>query len=453
MINKLLRTSGAKRYFTVQKLADILSLIYLAVLILLPFHALLTTWAGSSLGHLDAWRIWKELIIVATAPAVVYLVIRTEKLRQWARTSWLVRLIALYAALYIFSGVIALWRGNVNESAFVYALLANLRYLGFFLMVVAVASLSSLLGRYVVRAMLGSAAVVVAFGLIQLVLPYDFLKHFGYGPKTIPAYQTVDNKIAYQRIQSTLRGANPLGAYLAVVVSLLGACWARLRRYRLHMTVLLVLTLAALFFSYSRSAYVGVILGALVWLYLVVPPVWRRNVTYGLLVMGVCGVFAFLAVRNTRAVQNTLFHSDNSSTSSQSSNAGRASAMKQGLRDVLHEPLGRGPGTAGPESQRNRFAPRIAENYFLQIGQEVGWLGLVLFVLINVMIAAELWYARRSLLGMALLMSFVGLTFINMVSHAWSDDTLGLLWWGFAGVVVGSAVLDIRKTAIPPDHT
>ena len=61
--------------------------------------------------------------------------------------------------------------------------------------------------------------IVILFGLIQLfILPHDFLKHIGYSPHTIPAYQTVDSDISYHRIQPTLRGANPLGAYLVLVI-------------------------------------------------------------------------------------------------------------------------------------------------------------------------------------------------------------------------------------------
>jgi O-antigen ligase len=155
----------------------------------------------------------------------------------------------------------------------------------------------------------------------------------------------------------------------------------------------------------------------------------------------VAGGAVFVVARRDRTLQNTFFHTDSTSLSPQSSNASRLVALQSAAREVLHEPLGRGPGTAGPASVRNNHPPRIAENYFLQIAQEVGWLGLLLFGLINVVVVRRLWRDRQKLLPQVLLASWVGLTLVNMVSHAWADDTLALLWWGLAGVALAPAIL------------
>lgn len=412
--------------------------VYLAILGLLPLHAFLSTWAGSSFGHIDAWRIWKEVVIVLTIPAVGYIVARDKMLRLVLLHQWLFRLMYAYIALYIGSGIMALLQGNVNAAALTYALFANLRFLGFFMLVLIVARYSTVLQRYVVRVVVGVSAFVAAFGLAQkMVLPYDFLKHFGYSQKTIPAYQTVDNKLSYIRIQSTLRGSNPLGAYLVLILSMISVYIRALHgKQRLVLGLLGSVALISLFFSYSRSAYVGVAVALALIAVIVSRGRWRNILVIaavGLLILGGGGVYVF---RHNKTVENTLFHTDSTSTSATSSNAGRASAIKQALSDVVHEPVGRGPGTAGPESTRNRYPARIAENYYLQIGQEVGWLGMVLFILIIMLVGYELWQVRQSPLGLALFVSLVALTLINMASHAWSDDTLGLLWWGLAGVVL-----------------
>jgi hypothetical protein len=74
----------------------------------------------------------------------------------------------------------------------------------------------------------------------------------------------------------------------------------------------------------------------------------------------------------------------------------------------------------------------IAENYYLQVGQEVGWLGLGLFVVILGTIAWRLWYQKTELLAVLLLASLAGISLVNFLNHAWTDDTLSLLWWGAA---------------------
>jgi hypothetical protein len=39
------------------------------------------------------------------------------------------------------------------------------------------------------------------------------------------------------------------------------------------------------------------------------------------------------------------------------------------------------------------------------------------------------------------LASLIGISVINLVSHAWMDDTLSLLWWGLAGIALAPAII------------
>ena len=38
--------------------------------------------------------------------------------------------------------------------------------------------------------------------------------------------------------------------------------------------------------------------------------------------------------------------------------------------------------------------------------------------------------------ALSLFGSLIGLTFINLLSHAWTDDTLAYVWWGLAGIAM-----------------
>jgi hypothetical protein len=422
---------------------NIVAFIYLCVIGLLPFHAFLTTWVGSSIGAIDVWRIWKELAIVVTVPFVALFVWRQPGYRAWLKESWLPRLIACYIVLTLGLGLVALQADRVNTESLIYGLLANLRYVGFFLLMFFVAAQSVFLRKYIAKIVLGVGIFIVAFGILQITaLPYDFLKHFGYGPDTIPAYHTVDNKVDYQRVQSTLRGPNPLGAYLVVIGTLIVAYWrARLPKMSWRLMAYGAFLAIVLLFSYSRSAYLGLMASTLAVLAITAKPRHRRYMMLGSVFVVGMVIGLFFSLRHNPTVQNTLFHTDSASRSMQSSNDARAVAIKNGVSDVLREPLGRGPGTAGPASTRNVHPARIAENYYLQLGQEVGWAGVMLFLAINVYIARLLWTQRKNVLALALLASFIGLAIVNLVSHAWADDTLGLLWWGLAGAVLGPAIL------------
>jgi hypothetical protein len=52
---------------------------------------------------------------------------------------------------------------------------------------------------------------------------------------------------------------------------------------------------------------------------------------------------------------------------------------------------------------------------------------------------------RRELLSQILFASLIGITFINFLSHAWTDDTLAYLWWGLAGIALAPIITDRQK--------
>lgn len=412
------------------------------ILILLPFHAFFTTWAGSNFNHLDLFRIWKELLLIPLCIVALWLVYQDKKLKQNFFSSKLVLLIVAYVLWQLALSFWAYANDNVNASALIYGGLNNLRFSLFFLVCYVVAFKSVWLYKHWPQLLLGPAFIVVTFGLLQkLILSPDFLVHFGYGPETIPAYHTIDQKADYIRVQSTLRGPNPLGAYLVLIITALTGLMVKLGKKNLiYITVVVV---AVLSFTYSRSAWLGLLVALVILIFwLVQNKKTRMNLTY--LMLACLAIFAItiFLYRNNDLIQNTIFHTDETSISERSSNTVRTQAITEGLNDIVNEPLGRGVGTAGPASVRNSKSPRIAENYFIQIGQEVGLIGLALFITINIMVGWQLWQRHSNLLAQILLASLIGITVINMLSHAWADDTLALIWWGWAGVAVGTAILN-----------
>ena len=377
----------------------------------------------------------------AWAPAG-WLVWRDRRLRHEAGKSWIFRLMAAYVLLQILFGAIALARHQVNHTAVGEGLVEDVRLLVIFFVAWAAAGRSLWLRTHWQKLVLISATIVVVFGLLQVfVLPANFLSHFGYGSATIRPYELVDQNNQFVRVQSTLRGANPLGAYLVVILASLAAIFLPKRpvkKFWLGVSLGLA-AVVVLYVTYSRSAYVGAVLAmfGLAWASITHTKTKRWLLAAAAVLFVFVGGTALLLRHNTR-FEDTFFHTSQLSHSKQSSNQNRTSALESGIREVLHEPLGRGPGTAGPASVHNNHPARIAENYFLQIGQETGWLGLALFLAINILLAKELWkrHNDRDHLAMALFASLIGLTFINLLSHAWADDTLAYLWWGLAGIVL-----------------
>ncbi len=378
---------------TVARLAVRLSWVVLAILALLPFHAFLTVWASSGVGHYTLLRLWKEFLLVPVFVGVVYLLAMDKRLRRKLFDSWIVRLIGLYVVLELLAGAIALARHQVTAKALAYGVLVDLRFLIFFVLVLVLAAAAPMLGRTWRVGLVLPATVVIIFGLLQyFVLPYDFLRHFGYGQNTIFPYETINHNLNHLRIASTLRGANPLGTYLILVTGCGLALLLRSKPKRPSEFVWLAAAFLALILSFSRGAWIGAALTLLIigWLHLPNRRAKKNAVIAGLITVIVAGVTAF-GLRNNVTFQDTFLHTDSKSTITQSSNQGHGTAVKNASDDIVHQPLGRGPGTAGPASAYNNHPARIAENYFLQIGQEVGVLGMALFVAINVLVGMELW--------------------------------------------------------------
>lgn len=407
------------------------------IFFIVPFHAFLTVWAASHFGHYTALRLWKEYLLALSLLGVLYLLFTDKKIRSHTLSRRLVWVILSYIALNVVWGLLAINQHDVSPKAVGYGLIVNLRFLVFFLVTWSVAlRLSRMRARWE-RLVLWPAAGVIFIGLLQIfVLPHDFLRHFGYGDNTIPAVETINHNAHYIRIASTLRGANPLGAYLIIPISLLTVLLIRRGRNWRHVVFITGASIV-LFYSFSRSAWIGAALAVITILAInKMSNQSRRLAFYG--VLGTTIIVAGLAFgfRNSPHFENFVFHTQTNSAIKLSSNEGHLAALKEGSKDVAHHPLGAGPGSAGPASFYNHNPPKIAENYFIQIAQETGWLGLGLFLLINGGVGYLLWLRRDDPLALSLFASLIGLTFINLLSHAWTDDTLAYVWWGLAGVAM-----------------
>lgn len=416
-------------------------------LALLPFHATLTVLFSQVTGHYTLVRLWKEILLVPLAASAVYLGLRRPSARRQVLGSKLFWLIMAFAVVQVIWGIAALMLGQTTLKALGYGWVIDTRFLIFFATAWVLALISPRLARWWPYLVFIPALVVSVFGLLQyFVLPYDFMKHLGYSSATIFPFEDINHNTRYIRIMSTLRGANPLGTYLVLVITLFAA-WAaqpfvaavhqrsygRLGAISLYAGACML----ALLLTFSRGAWIGLIFGLaiLIWLvrrYLSFRVVAATAAALSVVLVGL-GVLTFIA-RNS-AVQNIVLHTEDHSAVASTSNEGHTSALQMGLNDILHEPLGRGPGTAGPASVYNTGHPgRIAENYFIQLGQETGWIGLLLFIAILGDVAHMLYQRRGQILALGMLAALAGLTVVSLTSHAWADDTLAYVYWGLAGI-------------------
>lgn len=421
-----------------QGLLCIFAAVLAGIIVLLPFHAFFSTWGGTVVGPLELWKSWKELALLALVPLVVlYLFLRPDVLRiLWGR--WLNKLIAAYVLLH------ALWAvpSPSGIAATLAGLAFNLRFLAIFvlaqLIVAAAPPWLHGLKKLLMPTLLGVVVIIGALAVAQVsFLPADFLAQFGYDKNTtIAPYILVDENQDALRAFATLRGPNALGAYLLLPLALALALVIDQRRNILAGAAL-GLGAVALALTNSRSAWLGAVV-----MLAVLACVWRPSkrvlkwLAWGAVPAVAVGALGIWWATTVPVVRLIVFHSSPGDSSLlEGSSEKHWQATYDGAQDALQKPFGQGVGTAGPASFYSD-SPKIAENYFVQIMQEVGVAGVAVFVAINALLVAQLWRQRYELWPKLLLASFAGLTIINLFLHGWADDPTAMTWWALAGLHV-----------------
>lgn len=407
----------------------------LLLLILMPFHAFLTTWAGTTLDHRAFFQAWKEILLVGMSLVALVYVIKDSNLRQFIFSYTPNRLIALYIFLHV--ALTLILRPGWNIAAF--GLKTNLGFLVLFVLaqIAAYQHKRQAIAQTLERIIIAGGITVGVIGLLQVtLLPSDILRHFGYGAGTIQPFLTVSENQGL-RILSTLGGPNQLGQYLILPLAVLLA--AGLKHFRWWMLAAALPMLISLWFSYSRSAWLGLLLAVVV---ILARRLRLRTVILSSVVVAI--VVGGLAVASfygsNSSFKRVIFHAS-TEPGQHDSNSDHIIAIGRSVRAIGANPLGYGPGTSGPASIRDKTRTGfIGENYYLQLGIEVGVVGLIIFLMITILVGLGLWHTATQLpLAAGLLGTLAAVSLINVVLHGWTDSSIALLWWGSAGAIIRKA--------------
>ena len=405
----------------------------------MPFHAFLSTWAGNTFGGIEAWKSWKELLlVVASAPLVIWL---SMKPRRWRGlfADPLAWWIMAFALVLVSLSIIYLSDNGMNST------LAGLAMTGRYLLGFTLAYVLFAFGdwkwteirRYIAGYLLVVGLVVSIIGIIQVhLLPIDFLSQFGYDKMlTIAPYTLIDQNPEAPRAFATLRGPNDFGAFLMIPL-LLTLVAARKNKWWLAGTGVV---LFALFESASRSAWLGALIAVVALLAMTYGRsiVTSRKWQLGIVGAALLAISVGIAAVSIPSVRLEVFHSSpDDSSLTEGSTDQHWQATAGGIERVLANPTGCGAGCAGPASYYGD-SPRIAENYYVQIAEETGISGIVLWIGIVVMVLQRLWKHRDDYLARVLIASFIGISAIGLWLHVWADDPLSLTWWLAAGSLLG----------------
>lgn len=420
------------------RIEKVYALILLVIFGVIVVHAPLSVYFGTLLPGANLLiKSWKEILMLLAVPLAAVVVSRRQLWKELAQD----RLLQLAAAYLLLHALIAsaLLTGPLATMA---GLAIDLRFAFFFILVYILMKAVPAYGRQFLYVAAGGAAVVIGFAVLQVFLPPDILKYIGYGEDTIQPYLTVDNNPDFIRRSSTLRGPNPLGAYVVIVIGLICAAALRGRlklsqsRNALLLGALATCSLVALWISYSRSALAGAVVAMGITASVLVRQWSRRRLSLLIVVAVALGGILLLA-SGSRFFANVVLHDNPGTGAEVTSDEGRLASIRGGLAGMVRRPLGAGVGSTGSASLFTN-SPVIIENQYLFIARETGWAGIVLFLALFAVLLLRLWRQRQDWVSLGVFASGLGLAVIGLVQPVWVDDTVSIIWWGLAAVALGN---------------
>ena len=447
----------------------------LVLIALLPFHALLVTVitkiiAGPGHAPLGVLAVWKEAMVVVILLLACLEVIITFQSQVTSHKSQVLKIDTIDVCILL--GILYAIGLEILHHSTLYILHSSF-LLGFkydFLPLVAFfilrrVSWSAWFQQTVINVLLAVGAIVALYGIATFFLPMSFFTWLGYsdlhslyqaqGP--LAAFQQIGGS-TLRRIQSTMSGPNQLGVWLLIPLGVLlvfttsekAISWKleAERKRQISMLIAYSLCLTALALTFSRASWIGA--GVMVAVML-----WQRVHRKSLVVWWFTGLVVLAGIAIALAPQILI---------RKQSLIGHIEKPLVALQTIIAHPFGLGLGSAGPASNRTSdtcidqpvgsdiswakdrqdlcifiggeqvqptgracSCPVLTENWYLQWGVEMGWLGLFLSLLLPIFILKKLqnqFYILHSTFYI-----FLAVCVASLFLHAWEDSAVALTVW------------------------
>ena len=407
----------------------------------MPFHIFLAQSLSLLTGGLDVWKVAKDFVTIFLLVLATVFALYNQKLRE-NRIFRITLILALVYGLlhfltYIFSKQtslsVAMLAATYNNRLFWYFLIA---FVGVRLVK------DKNIDVRVIKLILAVSTLVCLLGLLQWFLPKDILTHFGYSiERGVKPNFFINDDINYPRIMSTIRDPNSLGAFLILPTLLLASLYGKVKKEKKRLIAgLLLLHALILFLTFSRAAWLGIIISGLALLIIsnkqkasfLIKQYWM--ILVALIILFGVGLYS---QRQSYFVRSVVFRIDDKNKATDpDSDQLHVYFIEKGVSGVIKKPMGYGPGTAGIVSIQNENGGTLTENYYIQIAHEVGVFGLLIFVMAWGYVI-KLLVQAKSVLGKALIASACAYAVMALVMHLWSNEAVAAQWWILAGVTIG----------------
>lgn len=385
---------------------------------------------GGALTVVSSW--WDVLLLVALALVAVS---RWRKPFEVTVVDWLALAFGAFVVLY---GVIpqSVLDGAATHRGILYGARHDLLPVGGYFLGRGL-DLTDRERSRLCRTMLATAAVVAAFGLVDVyAVPLSWWRgaagwyrdqlglQYGKGLSYLPQnfVYNVGNGVIFRRLTSTF--LSPLASAYLLVVALffvpLRARWGQ---------AVAVLLFAAVLWSHTRAALIALVAGLLV--IALVRRRWRL-VAVAIAVAAISFAFvteyshfaprAYFTPTELKAQEENAAKapavSNDATAVNESSTSEHLSSLREGVRTVVDHPWGYGLGNSGVTASRTGVPVKAGESTYTELGVETGIAGGVVFVLWCLMLARAA--LRRRV--------FIGAAFVAVLVLGLQTDVIGVPW-------------------------
>ncbi len=471
-----------------QKIRESLALILVA---LLPFHALLVTvltklMTGPGHAPLSGIAIWKEGLLGVILALALVEILRSLRKNQKPKTRNQKPMDLIDGLILALIALSILVSGMSGTSLGLFALGFKYDFLApFAFLILRRVPWSATFFPRVITVLLIDAVLLSLYGFLTLVAPQSFFTALGYsdlhslyvpgGP--LAPYQQIGGA-GIRRMQSAMSGPNQLGVWLLIpwAIAVSSITKNQKPKTRNQMMFMATLVAIALLLTFSRSAWIGAFVIALLAAAQAVP----KHVRMWLLASG-AGIATILVLALTLLVPSVFLRI--------ASSTDHLTRPMEAVSRMVAHPFGQGLGAAGPASNRVSDAcvflddgadaswakdrpslcvfvgdtqvqpvdrscscPFLPENWYLQIGVELGFLGFLLYVGLVVVILRKLssgiengklkmensagilrgeLLPKFSILNFqfSIFLAFLGISIAALFLHAWEDAAAAWTVW------------------------
>ena len=350
------------QYISENFLIKIAGFFTLFLLLLLPYHAFLVTWISSVFygSHfLFLLAAWKEVIII-----ILLLVLGIQ---CYLRKSLPFPLVFFDYVFFIFLSYVLILGVFLQQdfAQIIWGLKYDFEFWILFYIIRGLFYNTSFRYTFYHIFFINIIGVVAVGFLLYFILPHDIMQYFGYTKnissfsvnQALPMFHLLGDSESV-RAASTFSGPNQFGFYLMICISFL-LLWLQKKydviifykwrdykpqlQYFLLGCIMMILAFVLLFVSFSRSAWLGVLMVLILFSLFRIPQKIMSYMIQGVIVLCITSIMV-IQVFFSSVFQDAIIRSTSSSLHLEKS--------VQALSQVWQNPFGTGIGTAGPASLR-----------------------------------------------------------------------------------------------------